>query len=892
MEDSSDSGLSTVDLDLPPEAAPEVVDNGDGTSTLYVDGNQPAPDSDWFSNLALTLPQATLDHLATKYLDLIDEDMEARKERDQMQADGLKKAGLGDPAPGGADFEGASRVTSPLLMEAYIDFSAQSIKELFPPNGPVRTKIDGKANETKMERAQRKTDFLNQQLTEKVKSYRPELERLLTQLPVGGSQYMKIYWDDSRQLPNVEFVPIDDIVLPYEARNFFDLQRKFHRMRMSDFEFEKRVMSGFYIDTSDGDHGIRSGSSYVDIADRTKSQQQTDRIEGKQNDYTSENGERIINEGCVYEYLDEDPKAPEGKACPYLITIDEDTRKVLAVYRNWDEDSETQEELDYLVDFNFIPWRGVFGLSLLQCLAGIPDALTGALRALLDSALISNLQGGLKLKGNPSGASLSISPTQVTEVDSMGQDDIRKIYMPIPFNQPSPMLFQLLGFLTDAGKSVVGTAEEKIADAGNNMAVGTALALIEQGAKVFSSIHARLHDSQRRCLEILHRLYRDHLPEGHTSFGSDPNDYVTPEDFEGQMDVHPVSDPNIFSETQRFAQIQFVMQSVTTAAPVMPAVVSLFDLRELYARAFELAKIPNYQAFLPEVPKAQMLNPVDENIAMVLGHPVKAYAGQNHEAHIQVLLDFAKSPMFGQSPIIMSKFTPAALNHLQDHMLVWYEEMMKMEATSHQAPQQLITAEGSPLAALEGSSSGSGTGDVIHTPSSAPLGRKPADVPSAPDWDNDPQAAVLLAKACPVVDAASQLAFGKIPQLITQAMQQLKAAMPQPPVDPMVQVEQQRVQGEQQVKQGQLSLAQQKAQNDAQGKVAVLQAKMQQAQLDYQLEMQKAGLQSQTEMQTATLQSQTDLAQTLHDNDSAQKIAAMKINSDEKTKLSTGASLS
>jgi len=835
--------MEQVEVDAPSvPPAPEEIQNNDGTTTILLPGEDLPSSDEWFDNLAQTLPQHELDGLAQKYLDLIDQDMDARKERDKMQADGIKKSGIGEPAPGGADFEGASRVTHPVLAEAYIDFSASAIKELFPPNGPVKTKIDGKPNKEKMDRAKRKAAFMNWQLIREIPSYRPELERLLTQLPVGGSQYMKLYWDANREAPNVEFIPIDDIVLPYEARNFFDVQRKFHKMSLSNFAYHARINSGEYLDLS-------LPQSYGQDMDPTDSAKATAKIEGKKNDYTEETGERIIFEGCVYDEIT-DSKAPEGRAVPYLITIDEESRKVLSLYRNWDERDTRFREIEYIVDFTFIPWRGVFGISLLQCVGGLPDALTGSLRALLDSALISNMQGGLKLKGNPGGASLSISPTQVTEVDAMGQDDIRKIYMAIPFNPPSPMLFQLLGFLTQAAQGVVGTAEEKIADATNNMPVGTALALIEQGAKVFSAIHARLQDSQRRCLEILHRLNRDHLPDGKVMYGSDPEDYITREDFEGSMDVRPVSDPNIFSETQRFAQIQFVMQSVQQAATTMPQAVGLFDLRALYARAFEMAKIPDYEEFLPETPKAHPLNPVDENINMVMGKPVKAYAGQNHEAHIQVLLDFAKNPMFGQSPIISGKFIAAGLNHLMDHMLVWYEEMMKADAAQA-------------------------------------AGKSPDQM----EWDNDPNSSIMLAKACPVVDKAAEIAFSKIPALVTEAMKQLQAMAPKPQTDPMLQVAMADVQGKQQIAHAQLSLAQQKATSDAQNKMLLAQQKAKQAEMDYQLELQKAGLSAQIEMQSEELKSKTDLAKTIHDNTSAQHIAAMKIAAGGATKLEDGASL-
>lgn len=857
MAEEDDQATTAVEIDEKAIGdAPQTEEISDDglTTTIVLEGEGKASSKEHFENLAETLPEATLDALAEKYLDLIDQDMQDRKKRDDMQAAGLEKSGISGPAPGGAGFEGASKVTHPVLIDAYIDFAAQAIKELMPPNGPVRMKVEGKPNKEKMDRAKRKAAFMNWQLTRQIQSYRPELERLLTQLPVGGSQYMKGYQNASRGCPDFEFVPIDDMVLPYHARNFFDVSRKFHRMNLSDFTFERRIASGQYRD-------LDLPRSYGADFERSRSAIVTDKIEGKDDSGSSgETEERIVYEGCVY--LDEigDPKAPKDDAVPYLITIDDQSRRVLSLYRNWDEGDDKYREIDYLVDFTFIPWRGIFGLSLLQCMGGLPDAMTGSLRALLDSALINNMPGAFKLKGNPSGASLSTSPTQVTEVDAMGQDDIRKIYMPIPFNPPSPMLFQLLGFLTTAANEVVGTAEEKIADAGNNMPVGTALALIEQGAKVFSAIHARMHDSQRRVLEILHRLNRDHLPEGKVKFGSDDEDYVTREDFEGSMDVRPVSDPNIFSEAQRFAQIQFVMQTLIGMGqvPALAGAVQKVDMRALLARAFEQAKIPDYEEFLPETPKAQPLNPVDENICMVMGTPVKAYAGQNHEAHIQVLLDFSKNPLFGQSPIIASKFMTPALNHLQDHILVWYEEMMKRDAANA-------------------------------------AGKEVSEV----QWDDDPQSSVLLAKSAPVVDQAAQLAFGKIPPLIAGAMQILQQNAPKPPVDPMVGVAMQDIQGKHQIAQGQLSLKQQQVQGDAQAKLALaqqkvaeFQGKMQAAQQEYDLKMKEFGINAQVQMHSAELQSQTDLAKTVHDNASAQHIAAMKLAADAHTQLSDGASLS
>lgn len=823
VDDGEDNNSITVDV--ADDVLPQEIENDDGTTTLVLDedAREVEEEDDFFSNLALTLPKEVLDDLAEKYLNLIDEDMEARKERDQMQADGLKKAGISGPAPGGADFEGASRVTHPVLTEAYVDFSASSIKELFPPNGPVRTKIEGKQNKLKLERAERKAAFMNLELTTKIPSYRPELERLLTQLPVGGSQYMKIYWDDSRNAPDAEFVPIDDIVLPFEARNFFHVQRKFHRMKMSSWDYQTRVQSGLYIDDE-----LRP--SYTGTEEETASERESAKIEGKENDYSSDHEERIIFEGCIFDSIEGDALAPEGKSPPYLITIDETTRKVIGLYRNWDEADPTCREIEYLVDFTFIPWRGVFGLSLPQCMGGLPDALTGSLRALMDTALINNMAGGIKLKGSPNGASLSVAPTQITEVDAMGTDDIRKVFMGTPFNPPSPVLFQLLGFLETAAKGVVSTAEEKIADTGANTPVGTTLALIEQGAKVFSSIHARLHDSQRRCLEIFHRLYRDHLPEK-VQYGTDPNDYVTREDFDGPMDIHPVSDPDIFSETQRFAQIQFVIQTVIQMLPVYPDLGNIINIKKLLARAFKMAKIADFEDFLPPDEEAEPLNPADENINMVMGKPVKAYEGQNHEAHIQVLLDFAKNPVLGGSPVIAPKFLPAAMNHLMDHLFVWYAEMMKAAAA-----QTLGEPE-----------------EVVQ-------------------WNTNYDASTAMAKSSATVTKASEVAFQKIPQIVAAGMQQLQALM-QPPVDPMVKV----------------------AQTDVDNKAKDAQAKRQQEAIEHQDDMglkqdeiaikgiqtignliidgEKNNIDALSRAKEVELGSQTEIARTLHDNHTKHKTA-------------------
>lgn len=824
-----------VEADLPAGVEPDVVDQGDGTSLVSIDAASKPDSGDFFANLATTLPDEELNKLAEKYLNLINQDVEARKDRDKQYADGLKRTGIAEPAPGGANFEGASRVTHPVLAEAYVDFSASSIKELFPPNGPVRTKIEGKPNREKTERATRKAAFMNWQLINEIKGYRSELERLLTQLPAGGTQFKKFYWSEDMGRIEAEFVPIDDFILPYNAKNFYDCQRKFHKMGLSPLTMDRRVSSGDYRDWT---LPPASGANFTE----TDAAKQTAKIEGKDESGYLEDNDRIVYEGCVYEQLEDDKKP-----VPYLITIDDESRKVLAFYRNWDENDPKFTELDYIVDYNFIPWRGAYGIGLPQLIGGLADSLTGSLRALLDSALIANSATAIKLKGTPSGNNNSIEITQATEIDALGQDDIRKIAMPLPFPGPSPVLFSLLGFLTEAAKGVVTTSEEKIAEASNNMPVGTALALIEQGAKVFSAIHARLHDSQRRALEIIHRLNRDHLPE-RVQFGTDPDDYVTRQDFEGPMDVHPVSDPNIFSETQRFAQIQAIMQMITQLAPVAPQVTQINDLHALFKRAYQQMKVPDYQEILPELPTASPMNPCDENVLLAMGKPVKAYDGQDHQAHIQVHADFAQSPFFGLSVAMSPGFMVNCLNHIQDHLLTYYQELMKQSAKLPSGPMQSAS-------------------------------------------DNSPQAAEALAQSSSIVGKAMELAFGKIPVLMQQALQHIQANAPKPQQDPIVAVMAQKAAGDHQIAQGKLSLDGQKHKDDMDLGMKKLMSDFQKFQQDYEVQMKKISTQQETDLHDTAIQAHTDILKTKEDNRSSEAIAAAKIASDHAARLMGGASI-
>ena len=646
------------------EVEEEVIELEDGSVVInFQDKVGPQKDPDFYANLAEVFDEAVLDSLANEYLDYIDVDREARKERDKQYEDGLKRTGLGKDAPGGATFEGASKVVHPVMAESCVDFAASASKELLPPSGIVKSNIKGAEDRQKEQIADRKVTFLNWQLTEQVAEYRDEMEQLLTQLPLGGSQYLKWRFDEEQLRPTCEWVPIDNIILPYSATNFYTSQRVTEIQDITGDIFQKRIEEGTYRDV-DGTYTTNNAP----IDDPSKTKQANDKIEGISAPSKNIDELRRVYEITCFMRLDDDEIA-QGKRAPYILTIDESSGKVLSLRRNWEANDSKMEKLDWYVEFKFIPWRGAYAIGLPHLIGGLSAALTGSLRALLDAAHINNSQTMLKLKGGRmSGQNDRIEPTQVLEIEGApGVDDIRKIAMAVPFNPPSSVLFNLLGWLTSAAKGVVTTAEEKIGDVNSNAPVGTTQALIEQGAKVFSSIHARLHRSQAMSLKIISRLNNWYLSDMDNQSGVE----IEVRDFAYNSDIRPVSDPNIFSETQRLAQNQALLQMASSAPPGM------FDVRAVYRRVLDQLKIPAIEEVLPNPLGAAESNPALENVSMTMGKPAAAYPDQDHLAHIKIHLEYANNPAYGGNPVIAPQFSVLALQHIKQHLTLHYLQSMR-----------------------------------------------------------------------------------------------------------------------------------------------------------------------------------------------------------------------
>ena len=729
-------------MGLEADVAQEAMDTADGGAIVRVGEEVDEEQTEeWFDNIAESLEEVDLEKLSLRLLEDIERDKESRKKRDQQYEEAIKRTGLGKEAPGGADFEGSSKAVHPMLTQACVDFAARAIRELMPPNGPVRTYVPGdRPTVDRIEKADRKKEYMNWQFKTQMPDFRTELEQLLTQLPLGGSQYLRLVYDSKKKRPCPVFVPVDDVYLPFAASNFYTAERTTYCEHITKYEYEQRVKSGMYRDIGE--------IVTPQIPQPTGSAAATQKIEGKETEsgYNSDGLRDEFEVTCFCELED------EHESAPYRVTIDSAARKIVAINRNWEEEDETMQSLYWMVEFPFVPWRGAYSIGLGQMIGSLSGAATGALRALLDSAHINNLPTLLRLKGaNFSGQSKELNVAEVTEIEGgIASDDIRKLIMAVPFNPPSPVLFQLLGFLVDAGNGVVRTTFENIAEQNANMPVGTTLALIEEGMKVMSAIHLRTYHAMDYVIRLLHRIDRMYVTEDDMmdDIGevlAQRSDFVLP------MDVVPTADPEVFSDVQRMAQLQII----SDRAQAMP---QLYNLRKVEERLLERTKIPNPDELLipQDVPEQQ--NAVNENAAMSLERPVAAFPEQDHLAHLQVHLDFMLSPNLGGLPIIAPGFLPPVLAHIKEHIVLWY-----VNANFEQLKMSMGREDEQMTAMLE------------HQ-----------DPETRQELDK-----TLAAISQQVVPRSAEV-LGSIPQIVQQAVQQMqemtKPPMPEIPLDPNAQM--------------------------------------------------------------------------------------------------------
>jgi hypothetical protein len=737
----------------------EVEDTDDGGAVVKIGEDESVDETGFYDNIVDLFEQSALESLATELMRDVERDKKTREDRDKEYAKSIKRTGLGDEAPGGADFEGASDVTFPMLTEASVDFSARAIKELMPSNGPVRVYIPSeKIDQKRIEKAERKKNYMNWQFIVQMPEFRAELEQLLPQIALAGSQFLRIVADHSRRRkrPVPQYIPSDRCYMPFAASSWYTAERQTFAEPITKLEFEARVRDGMYREIGD--------LPTPAMPEQTAPEKATNKVEGKSStEFYNEDGLRTVYEISTWRSFDEDDLASDeedfGAPAPYLISLDEASRKIVSIVRNWEEDDEERDRMQWIIEFPFIPWRGAGSIGLGQMVGSLAGGATGALRALLDSAHVNNFPTAVKLKGaNLIGQTQRLGIGQLAEIEG-GVDgtDIRKLIMNLPFNPPSDTLFRLLGFCVDAGRGVVRTTFENLTGDTNNpnMPVGTTLALIEEGQKVLSAIHLRLYHAMTYVIRVVHRIDRMYLTDDEVK--DDTGEIIArASDFDDPLDCVPTADPEIFSDVQRLAQLQIVEQM----ADKHP---ELFNQRAVYKRMLERTKIPNPEELLiPEV-KPEWMNAANENSAMSLGRPVTAFPEQDQLGHIQTHLDFLMSPVLGQLSIIAKTFVPAVLEHLKEHIVLWYVaeyyEMLKMALEMDDEEVANVMREHDPETRAE-------------------LDR-------------------LIAEASPdVVRRANEMFGENIPSVVTQAMELVKQYQqpPQIPVDPnkMAQVEAQK----------------------------------------------------------------------------------------------------
>jgi hypothetical protein len=616
-------------------------------------------------NLAEEMDDKELSQIASELVHNYESDKDARSQWEYRYKQGLETL---DPNGGMAEEEnqratrGLSTVVHPMIAEAATQFNAKAIAELYPSGGPVKTVIVGDPSEEMEEQAKRVKDYMNYQITQEMPEYFPDLDQMLFQLPLVGHTFKKVWWDANLDRQCSQFVKAEDFIVSPDSKDLYTSSRYSHVIRMPRNDYNKYVKAGYYLPSKyTGNDTDPSG----DIGSE---------IEGV-DPYGDESTDEVMTliEMHTYYTFDgidggEDDDDDNVIALPYVITIDYDADKVVSIRRNWDEDDEKQKRRDWFVSYKFLPGTGFYGFGLYHMIGGLGKAATGSLRALLDSAAFANMQGGFKLKGRVTGGELQINPGEFADLDAT-VDDVNKAIMPLPFKEPSATLFNLMNAITDAGRRFASTADLNVGDVNPNAPVGSTVALIEQGSKAFSAIHKRLHYSQGQEFKLLAKLNAEYLPESFEFAQSGISTTMYAKDFDNRIDVIPVSDPNIFSTSQRIAQAQAVLQMAQSAP-------QLHDQYEAYKRMYEAIRISNIDEVLMKPELASRVDPITENMSLMYGKPIRAFPEQDHDSHIAVHMQFIQDPSLAGNPGAMA-MQPLIIAHIAEHIALLYRQRME-----------------------------------------------------------------------------------------------------------------------------------------------------------------------------------------------------------------------
>jgi len=610
------------------------------------------------ANIAEYLDDSVLGSISNKLVSAVENDKESRKEWEKTYTDGLKYLGMRFDEQRSQPFEGSSGVIHPILAEAVTQFQAQAYKELLPAQGPVKTQVVGQRSAEVEMQSERVAEFMNYYIMNEMPEYDPELDQLLFYLPLSGSAFKKVYYDEALQRPVSKFVPAEDLLVPYEATDLISAERVTHIVSMSANEVRKLQLSGFYRD-------IDLYGDEVHIRDDVT--EEIDSIQGVEPDYSDDDDRKIYEIHTIAEiegYEDVDAMGqPTGLKLPYIITIDSASRKILSIRRNYDPQDPVRNKINYFIQYKFLPGLGFYGLGLSHMIGGLSKASTSILRQLIDAGTLSNLPAGFKTRGIRIRDEASpLQPGEFRDVDAPG-GALRDSLMPLPYKEPSNVLFSLLGLLVDSGKRFAAIADMNIGDANAAMPVGTTVALLEKGTKVMSAIHKRLHYSQRTEFRILARVFSEFLPPVYPYETGSGSREIKLTDFDKRVDIIPISDPNIFSMSQRVVMAQELLAMVQSN----PEIHGPTGIYEAYRRMYAALGVDNIDSLL-QPPADNSPRPTDagiENSGLLQGIPATAFPEQNHEAHIEAHKSLFLTQAVQTNPQLQSLIIAHVMQHLQ-----------------------------------------------------------------------------------------------------------------------------------------------------------------------------------------------------------------------------------
>ena len=602
------------------------------------------------ANLAEVLDDDVLGSLSSDLQAKFREDVESREDWEEAISKGLGLLGI-NYEDRSEPFLGASGVTHPLLSEAVTQFQAQAYKEMIPSGGPVKTQVLGTPTQETEAQAQRVKDFMNYQITEVMEEFDQDTDQMLFYLPLTGSTFKKIYFDETKQRAVSKFVPAEDMVVPYSASDLRTAERVTHVVRMTYNDVRKLQVAGVYRDVELSETG--------DGEDEGAIQERADELLGLRPNY-SDDSYTLLECHVDLDLEGFEDKDMEGNSSgimlPYIVTLDQGSGKVLSISRNFREQDPLKRKRQYFTHFKFLPGFGFYGFGLLHTIGGLSRAATSILRQLIDAGTLSNLPAGFKARGvRIRNDDDPLNPGEFRDIDVPG-GDLKNSIIPLPYKEPSGTLAQLLGVVVDSGRRFAQVADAKTADVNSNAPVGTTVALIEQGSKIISSIHKRLHYAQKQEFRMLAEIFSEN-PVPYPYFVGNAAPETMQADFDGRVDILPVSDPNIFSMAQRLSLAQTQLQ-MAQAAPQM------HNLREAYRRMYDALDIKNIDAILPEPPKPQPIDPATENGNALKGMPLQAFPEQDHEAHVRAHIPFLANPASQANPqgFLMLQA------HVQDHV--------------------------------------------------------------------------------------------------------------------------------------------------------------------------------------------------------------------------------